>query len=437
MKLIKVSFIIAVAVLALVGISATSYAFHDGGVARCGGCHTMHNSFQGTVMTYNKALTAGDPLQNQKFLLVGADQSSACLSCHGKGSGTSSYHVSTQSVVSGSNANMFGQQMTPGGDFSWVKINYKTAAGTGSGYGERHGHNIVATDFGYAADATNTTAPGATVAYAASALNCISCHDPHASARRDSTGTIVYRTATTFPPIMESGSYGAQPTAGEAVGVYRFLGSVGYKPLSYPAGPAFANSAPLAIVPNSYNMEESTHEVRTAYGNGMSEWCANCHDKFLNTTLSLGTGGHPHPAGAAIGASTSAIYNAYIKTGDMTGTDGYTSLVPVEVGAGAAYDATLLSYATSTPGNETYNASTAASVVMCLSCHRAHASGFDSMIRWYNSDAFITEDGAYTTSANGNVQNGNTQAQMAYYKRPETGFALWQRVLCNKCHAKD
>jgi hypothetical protein len=130
-------------------------------------------------------------------------------------------------------------------------------------------------------------------------------------------------------------------------------------------------------------------------------------------------------------------YNTYVKTGDMSGTNGYTSLVPVEVGAGAAYDATLLSYATSTAGAETYVQADTASVVMCLSCHRAHASGFDSMIRWYNSDAFITEDGAYTTSANGNMPSSTAQAQRAYYQRDASKFAAFQRVLCNKCHAKD
>jgi hypothetical protein len=173
-----------------------------------------------------------------------------------------------------------------------------------------------------------------------------------------------------------------------------------------------------------------------AYGSGMSEWCANCHDQFLNTTSTFGGGGHPHPAGAII--STQAIidtYNAYVKTGDMTGTKGYDTLVPVEEGAAATY-ASLASNATNTP-NVGYTQMQAGAVVMCLSCHRAHATAFDSMIRWYQSDAFITEDGAYFTSANGNAPNSVTQATAAYYNRPASAFAPFQRGLCNKCHAKD
>jgi hypothetical protein len=29
------------------------------------------------------------------------------------------------------------------------------------------------------------------------------------------------------------------------------------------------------------------------------------------------------------------------------------------------------------------------------------------------------------------------ETQAAYYDRPVTAFASYQRVLCNKCHAKD
>jgi hypothetical protein len=432
----KVSFIIAVAVLALVGISTTSYAFHDGGTAYCEGCHTMHNSFQSTSMIVVGG--AADPNASNTYLLKGADQSSTCLYCHGKGSSLSSYHVSTQSITPNL-ANGLPQQMTPGGDFSWVKIRYKTAATSGSGTGERHGHNIVATDYSYFADATNTKAPGATTTYLASGLNCISCHDPHSDARRDINGDIVHRTSTgTFPTIEASGSYGGAVTgANYAVGVYRFLGGVGYAPKSNPSVP-FVNETPLAVVPSTYNRGEDTAETHVAYGSGMSEWCANCHQSMLSQSYASGTPAHPHPAGSIItNATILSNYNAYVKSGDMSGVGGgYSSLVPVEEGAGATY-ATLATSATNTPGASTYGTAQAGAVVMCLSCHRAHATAFDSMIRWYNSDAFITEDAAYFTSGNGNAPNTTAQVQKGYNDRSTTHFADFQRVLCNKCHAKD
>jgi len=435
MKLIKFSIIIiAVAVLAIAGISTTSYAFHDGGVAYCEGCHTMHNSLQGSAMTVAGAGGPGNALASNKYLLQGADQSSTCLNCHGKGNTQSSYHISTQSIVqANNNAAQIPMQETPGGDFSWVKIGYKS---TGTTFGDRHGHNIVAVDFGYTVDATNTKAPGGTTDYLASNLNCISCHDPHSDARRDSTGAIVHRTlGGTFPSIMGSGSYGAAATPGEAVGVYRFLGGNGYKPKSYAAAPAFTAEAPLAVAPSTYNRTEAVSDTHVAYGSGMAQWCANCHTQFLNDN-SVGVSGHPHPAGQALDATVVANYNAYVKTGDLSNTGAaYWSLVPIEEGAAATYSS-LASDATNTAGIG-YQAATTSSVVMCLSCHRAHASGFDSMIRWYNNDSFVTEDSAYYTVANGSAPNSIAQAQKAYYDRPASDFAAFQRVLCNKCHAKD
>ncbi len=67
--------------------------------------------------------------------------------------------------------------------------------------GDRHGHNIIAADFGYTADKIQTVAPGGT--YPAANLACSSCHDPHGKYRRFADGTI----STTGLPIFGSGSY--------------------------------------------------------------------------------------------------------------------------------------------------------------------------------------------------------------------------------------
>ncbi|MBP1636491.1 MAG: cytochrome [Acidobacteria bacterium] len=65
MKTFRVCFgVLAVALLFLLA-GGTPQAFHSGGVAECGGCHSMHN-----------------PAPNGSFLLVGTDPSSTCLSCH-------------------------------------------------------------------------------------------------------------------------------------------------------------------------------------------------------------------------------------------------------------------------------------------------------------------------------------------------------------------
>ena len=79
----------------------------------------------------------------------------------------------------------------------------------------------------------------------------------------------------------------------------------------------------------------------------------------------------------------------------------------------------------------------------CLSCHRSHASGWRHGLRWNADGEFTTYDGAYpgtdSTPSVPQFARGRTggETQAAYYDRPVTQFASYQRVLCNKCHAKD
>jgi hypothetical protein len=241
-------------------------------------------------------------------------------------------------------------------------------------------------------------------------------------------------------PIAQSGSYGAAPTATEAVGVYRLLAGKGYAPLSNPSFP-FVNDPPIAVAPTAYNAAESgTSEVRVAYGTGMSEWCQNCHTNIHLDGYVTGAPGLRHPAGsgAKFRQVQADIYNAYVSSGDLTGTNKYTSLVPFE--SGSADVAALLAAASSgaipAPTPALLVAATTSNV-MCVSCHRSHAAGFESMTRWSMQNTFVTEAGALVADAGKN----DAQTKAAYYGRgigaTGTGFANFQRVMCNKCHAKD
>lgn len=77
--------------------------------------------------------------------------------------------------------------------------------------------------------------------------------------------------------------------------------------------------------------------------------------------------------------------------------------------------------------------------VGCLTCHRAHASGWRSMLRWNNDADFIVYDGAYPGTDNGApaaYHRGRTaaEARRAYYNRDPSVFATNQKRLCEKCH---
>jgi predicted CXXCH cytochrome family protein len=274
------------------------------------------------------------------------------------------------------------------------------------------GHNTVAADFGISADANVTTAPGGT--YLAANLGCSSCHDPHGQADGGTLNGAL--------PISVSGSYGdqpADPTTSQA-GNYRLLFD------SNQVG--FANDAPIARA-SGYDGKS------TQYGSGMSGWCANCHGDFYATTAAT-----MHPTDISVPLT----YNNYVATGNFTGTAAaaYDPLVPFERGV------TTGSWDLPDPTDPLTAGAGAVegvSSVMCLSCHRAHASAFENALRWDPSAEFIAESWTEAPSS------GVPVAAKPYYKHgvdldvanagtgnPFTdGYGEFQRSLCNKCHVQD
>jgi predicted CXXCH cytochrome family protein len=400
---------------------STPQAFHSGGVAECAGCHSMHEP------------------KSTSYLLVGTDRGSTCLSCHQSASdtGPSSYHVSTVDAKLG--PGMAPLHRGPGGDFGWVKKTY--IAGSVNEDGATHGHNIVAEDFNYVVDTTNATAPGGT--YSSTNLACTSCHDPHSSARRLADGSYVnakYSAGSMNAPIIGSGSYDNSPMPGanEAVGVYRLLRGLG---ASY-NGATFSGVA-IAVAPSTYNRTEAVTQTRVAYGatgtNTWGNWCATCHPDMHSNNK------YVHPIDQSIGSSVAENYNMYVKSGDLTGSasSSFLSLVPFAEGTGDI--ATLKLHAKN--DNSYLNGPVSNDKVMCLSCHRAHASGMMYGLRFDIEYEFMTKGSQYIGSDNplvtgsraANQHRGRTNAewQAAYYDRPATMWATYQRVLCNKCHAKD
>jgi hypothetical protein len=341
-----------VVILFLAGYAVPVIAFHDGGVARCNGCHTMHNSQDG-------ALVDPDSPTGNPYLLIDATPTDVCLSCHASFGQFSSD----------------GQTRGPGGDFYWLTqdVTWVTDSVTYWSYGREHGHNIVSPGYGLVEDGVLTTAPGGT--FMSAYMGCNSCHDPHGNPN------------------------------------FRMLYTTGESPANYPGGYPFTEPAPVADG-NSVRTRigEAGEEItgqHTAYTSGMSDWCANCH-AGMHSDL---TTNFVHPVGDTVGSTISSNYNAYVTTGDLTGSfsTAYMPLAPFEDAANTT---------TSTTGT------VASSRVMCLSCHRAHASPYSDAGRWDFNQTLL-----------GNSHPAG-EPYMDHYDGNPLDLAI-QRSLCNKCHLED
>jgi hypothetical protein len=451
----KASLVLLIAGTALIllmpGMQGICFAYHDGGTGACEGCHTMHNSLNGAANSPTGAAS--------RYLLLGSDDSSTCLNCHMGSTGgwqVMSGAIGPQGLPS---------QMTPGGDFAWLNITTSYVTSTlvaGVNSGTRHGHNIVSADYGLAPSVVYLTAPGGT--YPSASLACTSCHDPHSITRVNS----IYQFVTAaigqnVGPIVGSGSHGTLlPTAFSSVGVYRLLGGVNYLP-AWLSGTnlQFTNPPPFAFSPLVANRSEAVTDTRVAYGSGMSEWCANCHPGIHGDSDLTDM---EHPSGRFTANNlTSALssidsqaitiaarYNNYVATGNLTGTaaTSYTSMVPYEEGLlmnSFSYGdlATRAVNDGSQKGGPTYYGSGGNEQVMCLTCHRAHASAWPAILRWNQSGQYLTIQGVYPgiDSAIPQAQYGEynlgylqVQVQRSFYDRPSSLYAAYQSSLCLKCH---
>ena len=261
--------ILATVVAALSG-PVLAFPFHDGGVADCQGCHTMHNSEDGVLVDPDSPL--GNP-----WLLRDSTPSDVCLSCH----------ASSLGAVLGSDP-LAPPSEKGGGNFVYLLEDNLNDGHNGASNpigGDAAGHNLNAPGNGLATDGTLSMSPGGS--YPASAMGCTGCHDPH--------GTASFRLL-----------YGT----GRVVD-----------------GVTFLNPAPDAeAMPSLFSGESQA--LHTAYKSGMSGWCGNCHGDFHNNSTAL-----IHPSGAAIGGTVAGVYNLYNGTSDQIGggqTTAYLTDVPFE-----------------------------------------------------------------------------------------------------------
>jgi len=371
MKFIKLLLVIMAAAMIALALGGNALAFHDGGVAYCAGCHTMHNSQDGSPIA---------SAQYGGHLLLQQDSSSTCLRCHAD--------YGQLSGMGGENSPLPGTGYGSGGDFYWLKRTFTWSAHghESSSTGDSHGHNIVAGDFGLPmGDQTPGmgTAPGGSYN---GDLSCASCHDPHGNTN------------------------------------FRMLRDAPYDGANFRTVPVAQGTSRRTIAGTTGAVTDSNH---TAFLKDMSEWCAGCHTTFIN-----GVGARMHPADHAMSTDYVNQYNQYVSSANPEGgsqATAYNELVPFQLGASKS-ESDLNTQSTEGP--------LGSGEVMCLSCHRAHASAFQDAGRWDFTTEFL-----YDSHPAGSGDGSTPEERLhSYYGRtwtdPEVD-ELSQRSLCNKCHGKD
>jgi predicted CXXCH cytochrome family protein len=291
-------------------------------------------------------------------LLRGASPSEICLTCHADSLGR----------VLGGNPQAPPPEMGAG-NFVFLlsnNLNDGPDAVTNPIPGDAAGHNLVAPSWGLMTDSRFSVSPGGT--YPANRMGCTSCHDPHGG------------------------------------GKYRLLYGAGKTQAN---GFLFVFPAPAAVGIDISGPGESTTN-HNAYQGGMSAWCGNCHDPRYHDRYPTPRFDR-HPTHRALSGQVRATYNSYDGDSNPQGGNPASSYLPQV----PFVDLSMTTSTTSGPGG--------GARIMCLTCHRAHASSAPSSGRWDFNVSLLSEDG---------VASGS-------YPIPDPYQDPAQGQLCHKCHDFD
>lgn len=348
MKTVKLTLVLFVALILIAAIPV--YAFHNGSQLVCDNCHTMHYS-EGGVAPPSKAegypqnADSGGPFPH---LLVKANITDLCLQCHMNNQYTGAPSVLNTTPGSGT--------LLPGGDFGYT-YNVSPSALPGQVPG---GHNPFGNSGAPSANinpspdggATGLVPPGNTGA-ALTNFVCTNCHGEHGP----ESGNVNFSNPSSTQSYQNYGYRlllgvvnGNNTVAADSIVSQAWVVSGG----AVVAGPDGAN---LTVSESSTN-----HNV---YKGGFSEWCSSCHANFhseSNTDSNVynGTAYIRHPTNYNL---TSGIIRDYGSN--------YNYVYPLNV---------VTNSDGQTPTNE--NPISTNDKIMCLTCHKAHATANPNSLRW-------------------------------------------------------
>ncbi len=305
---------------------------------RCSDCHTMHHSQGG------QALSSWGDAGPYSALLV-----SDCVGCHSGSNapGSMPYVMSSAAPVYGATGTEANTSTLAGGNFYWVA----------QALGDSRGHNVsgltapdinLSTPPGFdgVSAAADGSVPGGGNWPAGQQVTCAGVYGCHGS---HSESALV----TAIRGGHHADLKGAISTPGTAAAdSYRMLiGIAGYEDPEW-------ELTPTDIAHNQYKAVDQVHDNAT-----ISSLCSRCHGMFhQQADLDVWT---KHPVNFDL--SNTALGSEYRAYGGLN--HAYQPAVPL----GSSQVNTPLGRVTLQGGD---------AIITCVSCHRAHGSPYDKLLRW-------------------------------------------------------
>ncbi len=309
----------------------------------CSNCHTMHNSQGGQPMAYD--------FDGTSFLKTATPRSSLliynCLGCHSATSGNIWQDSATKApIVFNTVEPTYGATGLAGGNFYYVSTTV-----------DNTGHNILSTN----PDGTLGNAPpGGTALIAHAQLRCAGTWGCHGHNGRQSGDTAVDDETKAIKGAHHGND--TPPLEGDLTSVarnYRFL--LGIKGKEDPDW-------------QQDNVNTSHNEYKGSTSSAtdtISYLCAECHGKYHtwvggNSEVGTASPWLRHPTDVSLKVSGEyANYTTYSMIAPIARLDPDNVTDPTKV----------------TPGTD---------IIMCLSCHRTHASPYFKMMRWDYKNANLS-----------------------------------------------
>jgi hypothetical protein len=413
------------------GVNTKQYHSYDGLI--CTDCHTLHGSEDGAKVNAGSGTGAWTGTGGFRELLYKGDWTDMCLSCHKQGFETSATADLPSVVDSGwiapivmtlDGVDPAGKSL-PAGDFYYSNLDPKK----GHNPAYTKGSLAAATSKLMAADSTLGSLPPGGVTITDGEWSCHSCHGMHSrfsgsytawrQVKRKVNGKVVTGDVSSFGVETATGNQ-TQDTAYEPI-KSNSRGDI--------QGTNYVNTRKDAnALQGADLLADYSDTNKNVYQGGFSSFCSACHGDFHggngeirstdNANTRVGGAWIKHPTnvtmdqsgGSKYGINTykAVITNAQANNPNPAGYDWKYPLVKADA------DFTVKSTIASAT-----DAATLATTdrIMCLTCHKAHASQFENMTRWdTNAHSFIA-NGA--TDFEGEVSSGDN---------PAYG--------CGKCHQK-